>query len=140
MWTKLIFLLTAVVIFASCYPTGAPAEVCISMMPSHGVAAQNTPAPFQVSVPHQVKQGETVTVKIENSEPGFTFRGFIIQARAVETKAVVGKFLITENMKTVACPTLPVDSVATHTSPTEKSSLDLQWVAPINFSGPVVFQ
>lgn len=140
MWIKVIFIVAAVVNFGSCHSTGAPTQACTTLTPNHGVAAQNTPPPYHVVVPLQVQQGQTMTVTIANREPGFTFRGFIIQARSVNTQAVVGRFLITNNMGTVACPTLPTDSVATHSNPSDKSSVALQWVAPTNFNGLVFFQ
>lgn len=51
---------------------------------------------------------------------------------------VIGTFEVTNGMRVVACPTLPANSVATHTDNSDKTSFELRWRAPATLSSDFV--
>lgn len=83
------------------YPTGAPEEVCDSMMPGHGHQPQVAHTfPYKVVTSKNiVKPNEKVKLQIEGQQP---FKGFLIEIRNEQGKAV-GKFETDENTKTLNC-------------------------------------
>lgn len=51
---------------AGAYKNGAPDDACYTMMPQHGVAAQSTPVPYNITVP-------------ANYKPDVPFKGILLQ-------------------------------------------------------------
>ena len=51
LWLLILFLLlTAAVAPSEAYPTGAPSSACDNMIPGHGVVAQSSLSPYQITV------------------------------------------------------------------------------------------
>lgn len=79
-------------------------------------------------------------MSIQGLDDAYSFRGFIIQARNRADDKVIGKFLVTDGIRTMDCAELPAGSVVTHTNSGPKSKIHVQWIAPTSFLGIVIFQ
>ncbi|XP_077295552.1 putative ferric-chelate reductase 1 homolog [Arctopsyche grandis] len=123
------------------YGSGAPPRACTTMLPFHGtIAPQTSSAPYEVkSSASQVRQGSNVKVTI-SSPLRVPIGGFFLQARSVQDRTqILGNWTnLPEVAKTTNCNS-NADS-ATHTSPANKDSVVLQWNAPKDFLGAVVFK
>lgn len=138
---RIVFLVTAFCGPSLSHSSGGPVSRCLTMMPSHlGAAPQTTFHNYNVSAPRFVKQGETLSVTMAGIGPSDLFRGFMIQARITGSGQVVGRFQVSDDVRTVACTDLPEGAVATQTSNSDKSSITFQWVAPRNITGIINFQ
>ncbi|XP_026481553.1 putative ferric-chelate reductase 1 homolog [Ctenocephalides felis] len=124
-------------------PQGAPESVCDSMMPFHGggISAQNSQAPFQIFLDStRTENGQPLRLVLGSSQ-GVPFKGFMIHARRVMPPYdVVGTFTPAgdDTYKLIDCAT--PGSTATHTSTVKKQDLQLEWTAPDNFLGRVIFR
>lgn len=142
MWLK--FVIFCVILRFQCswtFSSGAGLSACETMTPNHGLnQPQISLSPVTITLSTQnVRQGEFLTVTLEGQD-GFEFRGFMIQLRTLtEELNVVGRFEIKEGMRTVFC-SFPQDSVATHTSATPRTKIELTWQAPTTFVGIANFQ
>lgn len=125
-------------------PQGAPTSVCDTMLPFHGggIPPSTVTSPFNiVTDAPAVAQGQTLHVEIESVPPELLFGGFMIQARSISPPyRVVGRFAPSADglVKLIDCG--GSDNTATHVSPSPKSNLGLQWQAPNDFLGDVVFK
>lgn len=125
-------------------PNGAPESVCDTLLPFHGggIPPATTRSPFRVVTrADAVNQGQILHVQIESLIPELVFGGFMIQARSINPPYdVVGRFAPSVDglVKLINCRSY--DNSATHTSPQPKNGLDLQWQAPSDFLGEVVFK
>ncbi|XP_055318321.1 putative ferric-chelate reductase 1 homolog isoform X3 [Sitodiplosis mosellana] len=124
-------------------PQGAPDSVCHSLLPFHGggILPSSSRPPYRI-VPHNVavNQGQILRVEIEPQIPELTFGGFMIHARNINPPyQVVGRFAppADNQAKLINCGGF--DNTATHTSPSPKSGISLQWQAPSDFLGDIVF-
>lgn len=127
---------------SQCFNTGAGTTACETMTPSHlPNHPQTSDIPVSVSASSStVAQGENLTFVIQ-SAPGFSFRGFLLQVRTLQSSAqVVGTFSPNAETRNVLCFTLPTNSVATHTNSGLKSRVEIQWTAPTDFTGIVNVQ
>ncbi|XP_056640681.1 putative ferric-chelate reductase 1 homolog isoform X2 [Diorhabda sublineata] len=117
------------------YPDGAPIAVCNNLAPLHGSALtqQITPPYTLYTEPHK----NVIMVSL-NSTIGSGFKGFIIQGRT-PNGTIVGSFKLPDGVPyhTLDCSG-PDDSV-THSSPAIKNRLDLIWLPPVGYEGPVIF-
>ncbi|XP_026481171.1 putative ferric-chelate reductase 1 homolog, partial [Ctenocephalides felis] len=124
-------------------PQGAPESVCDTMMPFHGggISAQNSQAPFQIFLDStRTENGQPLRLVLGSSQ-GVSFKGFMIHARRVMPPYdVVGTFTPAgdDTYKLIDCAT--PGSTATHTSTVKKQDLQLEWTAPDNFLGRVIFR
>lgn len=66
----------------------------------------------------------------------FSFRGFFVQARAIENNQIVGTF-VPKNYNVITCGNSL--STATHQNPSVKQNQVLLWKAPKDFNGFVRF-
>lgn len=125
-------------------PQGAPESVCDTLLPFHGGGIQpsTSRSPFRiVTRTDAVNQGQILKVEIESSIPEIAFGGFMIHARSVRPPYhVVGRFASSVDglVKLINCGGF--ENTATHTSPQPKPGLGLQWQAPSDFLGEVVFK
>ncbi|XP_069089454.1 putative ferric-chelate reductase 1 isoform X2 [Pleurodeles waltl] len=118
------------------YPNGKVQSACSSMTPEHGVTAQTSPAPFNITVNQTVyTPGDKIIVKIVSSS--IPIEGFLLQARtAANGKSPLGSFEITgENMQTLNCTT--ANSAVSHTSDAEKPVVEVIWNAPSKSAGDI---
>jgi Reeler domain len=143
MWKNLvIFCVVLRLQLTTQFPTGGGTSACETLTPSHGAnEPQISVAPITLTLSTQnLRQNEAMTVTIE-AETGFSFLGFMIQARTLaENSQVIGRFEITEGMRTVNCVSLQQDSVATHSSSTSKTRIEFRWQAATTFVGIINFQ
>ncbi|XP_078515380.1 putative ferric-chelate reductase 1 [Lissotriton helveticus] len=118
------------------YANGKVQGACSSMTPEHGVTAQTSPAPFNITVNQTVyTPGEKIIVKIVMSS--LPIEGFLLQARtASNDKTPLGSFEIAgENMQTLNCTT--ANSAVSHTSDAEKAGVEVIWNAPSKSAGDI---
>lgn len=111
---------------------------CINMTPVHGdFVPQNSTAKVQI-VPHAIKmkRGNEIKISLQTTSKTSVFRGFLIQARKVDTNEIIGTFR-GRNYNIVSCGGFP--STASHQNPSTKSSQILFWKSPMNFQGSVRF-
>lgn len=111
---------------------------CDSMTPEHGSnQPQTTIARFQI-IPHQIKlnRGQEMKVTLQRTSNNFTFRGFMLQSRDINTNRVVGYFIL-KNYNVISCG--ESSNTATHRDPSQKISETLIWRAPKQYSGFVKF-
>jgi hypothetical protein len=89
---SIVFFVVAIAALTSSYPTGAPPSACENLIPRHGNHQPQTSAPPVRIVFSQdkIRPGQTIEVKVEGIESDYAFKGFVIQARNVETNKLVG--------------------------------------------------
>lgn len=125
-------------------PQGAPESVCHSLLPFHGggIPPQYSRPPYRIEPLNvAVNQGQVLKIEIRPQAPELTFGGFMIHARNINPPyQVVGRFAPSNDgvFKLINCGGF--DNTATHTSPTPKSGIALQWQAPSDFLGDVIFK
>ncbi|KAJ6636406.1 putative ferric-chelate reductase 1 like [Pseudolycoriella hygida] len=124
-------------------PQGAPESVCDTLLPFHGggIRPLTTVSPFSIeTTASAVGQGQILTVEIKSVPPELRFGGFMIHARSTSPPyKVIGRFApsIDGLVKLINCD--GVENTATHVSPIPKGDIGLQWQAPNDFLGEVVF-
>lgn len=139
MWKILCWILLSLG-SAHCRSAGVSNVACQNMTPIHGSSVpQESIARVQI-VPHayRLKRGQQLKVSLRAVSSNFTFRGFMIQARNVQSNEILGNFLPFSDAKIMACGNS--FSTASHSNPTAKSVQLLLWRAPANFRGYVRFQ
>lgn len=143
-----IFFFVIVIFLTMCsaYPGGGPGsvEICNSMIPGHGFAAQEIESPFQISTSaSSAIGGDLVDVEIQSDEGRF-FKGFYLTARTnEETFRVVGQFLESSGDETPFNLRDCLDGIqntATQFNNTNKDKISFKWKAPENFEGQVHFR
>lgn len=117
-------------------PNGAPTGACQSMHPFHGggISKQLTPSPFEVfGIPSEL--GYIVSIKSATEVP---FEGVMLQAR-LPNGNTGGTFEPLNNLvHTIECQQ-PGDTV-THNNPVPTSLLEVRWIPPTGYEGPVIFK
>lgn len=91
------------------YSSGAPTFVCQSMVPGHGVSAQNSIAPYSIT-PAQ-PQTESSRVRLMLTSPNQEeFTGFLVQGRtSANSNNTIGSFInFPEDAKTIDCNNVKV--------------------------------
>ncbi|KAL3841490.1 hypothetical protein ACJMK2_019628 [Sinanodonta woodiana] len=123
-----------------CYPSGAPDIVCSSMIPNHGVSANNSAAPYTITTSKSTyKSNEEITVTIQ-ANSGLYFMGFFIQPRkngSISQPDTVGT-LTGDSLTKNPCVTSS-QAALTHINKTVKYSVNMTWRAPAEALDTVVF-
>lgn len=110
--------------------SGAPISACENMLPVHpGHIDQIGELPVNIIVETPIVSGQLITIRIEGTELLPSFGGFQIQARK-QTGELIGKFRVSENVGVTNCGGME-ESSATHTSPVQKTFVEIFWEAPI---------
>uniref|UniRef100_A0A2M4A6W7 Putative domon domain of stromal cell-derived receptor 2 n=1 Tax=Anopheles triannulatus TaxID=58253 RepID=A0A2M4A6W7_9DIPT len=124
-------------------PNGAPTSVCDNMLPFHGggIPPLTTKTPFLITPQSSViGSGQLLKIDIESFPANIVFKGYMIQARSADPPHnIVGRF---ENSDAAAIKLIDCEAAgdtATHTSTSPKQELTLEWTAPDNFVGDVIF-
>lgn len=122
-------------------PNGAPESTCRNLMPVHSnIPAEATQSLFQI-IPQAsvVGQGQILRVEIPSDIPQLSFKGFLIHARAPNGR-VVGRFASSADglVKLINCD--GVENTATHANTQAKVEFGLDWQAPTDFLGDIVFK
>ncbi|XP_072854096.2 putative ferric-chelate reductase 1 [Pogona vitticeps] len=123
-----------------CYPNGEISGSCTSMLPGHRDAvSQTTPPPYAIFVSStSFTPGDEVIVSLVGVNET-SFRGFLLQARAVGGETAVGSFrILTPNVRGLACSSLQNSSLS-HTNREDKQNVTAIWIAPSGI-GHVVFR
>ncbi|XP_055626075.1 putative ferric-chelate reductase 1 homolog isoform X2 [Toxorhynchites rutilus septentrionalis] len=124
-------------------PNGAPESVCDTMLPFHGggIPPLTTASPFRITpVTSVIASGQMLQVEIESFPASVVFKGFMIQARnRFPPNQVLGQFELTDEgaIKLINCG--GEGNTATHTNTAHKKDLALEWIAPADFKGEIVF-
>lgn len=139
-----LFLLAFIYEPSIALPNGAPESVCHSLLPFHGggIPPATSRPPFRVDPFNiAVNQGQVLRIEIRPQVPELSFGGFMIHARTTNPPyQVVGRFAPSADrlVKLINCGGF--ENTATHSAPSPKSSITLQWQAPSDFIGDVVFK
>lgn len=124
-------------------PNGAPTSVCDNMLPFHGggIPPLTTKTPFLITPQTSVVgSGQMLKIDIESFPANIVFKGYMIQARAADPpNNIVGRFVDSDAsaIKLIDCQA--GGDTATHTNTSPKQELTLEWTAPDNFVGDVIF-
>lgn len=157
-----VYLLIALAAFAAPAlgnANGAPNVACDDMIPQHGVNPQSSIAPYKIIVSkNEGKSSDVIVVTIQGNTASDTIKGFLLQGRVGKTPT--GSFAPEGHSHFLNCGSADVSiiltiyililnkltmklfqSTVTHTPFTDKpNSLSFSWIAPLNFSGKVVFR
>ncbi|CAL1543833.1 unnamed protein product [Lymnaea stagnalis] len=114
------------------YSGGPPDTACNTMVPSHGVPAQNSQAPYKVTQSKTTAvPGELIEVTLSGNVP---FKGFFIRARQ-GSNFIEGTYQF-PNIAQNKCN----GQAVSHNSPNPKDSVKVTWTAPANIaSGAIQF-
>lgn len=122
---------------AFAFPDGAPTAACNTMIPQHGSELNfDLPLEIQFST-NSLNAGSLLTIGLRSLNGtvfgDFTYRGFMVQARAQDgTDRVVGFFEPAPGVRHVDCPMLYPESSVTHTNLNDKTFIQFNWRAPAN--------
>lgn len=122
-------------------PNGAPESTCSTLMPVHSnIPPEATQSLFQI-VPQAsaVGQGQILRVEIPSEIPSLAFKGFMIHART-PTGRVVGRFASSADglVKLINCG--GSQTTATHANTSPKVDFGLDWQAPTDYIGDIIFK
>jgi len=112
------------------------------MMPLHGNSVTQTSIPPVLILPHSITiaRGQQLKITIQNVASNYTFKGFLIQARAdSKSNEILGYFLspADSSVKIMACGNSY--STVSQADPSQKSNILLYWRAPTHFRGSIKF-
>lgn len=124
-----------------CLPNGAPVSTCGTLTPVHSnIPPEATQSLFRI-VPQQVLvgQGQILRIEIPSDIPSLAFKGFIIHARTPNGR-VVGRFASSADglVKLIDCN--GAQNTATHANTSPKVDFGLDWQAPADYLGDVIFK
>lgn len=125
------------------YPSGAPESVCDTLTPYHGggIPPQQGVAPYRILPSAQsIAQGQTLRLEIAGNPPELSFGGFLVHARSTSPPyQVVGRFAPAADGLSKLTDCGGSENTVTHTSPAAKKTLGVEWQAPNDFVGEVIF-
>uniref|UniRef100_A0A8C8VE31 Ferric-chelate reductase 1 n=1 Tax=Pelusios castaneus TaxID=367368 RepID=A0A8C8VE31_9SAUR len=113
------------------FPGGNISVACDSMLPNHGNSVlQTTLAPYNISTSAtSFNPGDKIRVGLGGIDSS-SFKGFLLQARAVNGNGIVGTFqIIDPNTQGLLCNAVQNSSVS-HTNPNSKLNVTAVWIAP----------
>ncbi|CRK95823.1 CLUMA_CG009275, isoform A [Clunio marinus] len=129
--------------YISAWPKGSRRlknQPCIAMWPRHrNFLPQNTTSPFtiKVSTP-KIRQGEVLTVFIEDPSGKNMLKGFTLEAKDLKpSNFTVGSFLKAPDVKVVECKWN--SSAVTQNSSKPRKRVELKWKAPSDLLGNIQF-
>ena len=111
------------------------------MLPVHsGIPPEATQSHFQVTPQaNAVRQGQILRVEIPSTIPSLAFKGFMIHARTPNGQ-VVGRFASSTDglVKLINCD--GAQNTATHSNTSPKVDFGLDWQAPNDYLGDIIFK
>jgi hypothetical protein len=124
-------------------PDGAPEDACGTMTPEHpNTAPQTRPAPFSIILSQETYiPGDTIGIRvtIKMTEPGRTFKGFMILTRRMDTEnRTLGSFRKIPGTKHV-CSTAGLTHTAGNPSGPMRE-LTVEWNPPSSTQSPINIQ
>lgn len=136
-------LLGSLIPLSNQYPSGAPESVCDTLTPFHGggIAPQQGVAPYRILPSAQsISQGQTLRLEIAGNPPELSFGGFMVHARSTSPPyQVVGRFAPSADGLSKLTNCGSSENTVTHTSPSPKKTLGVEWQAPNDFVGEIIF-
>lgn len=122
-------------------PNGAPVSTCSTLLPVHSnILPEATQSLFQI-VPQSniIGQGQILRIEIPSSISLLAFKGFMIHARTPNGR-IVGRFASSADglVKLIDCGG-GVQNTATHSNTAPKVDLGLDWQAPLDYLGDIIF-
>ncbi|GAB1860968.1 Putative ferric-chelate reductase 1-like protein [Camponotus japonicus] len=132
----LLFLTIGLLARVSGLPNGAPPKTCSNLTPHHeNISPQTSYPPYQV-LP---AAGQGRVRLILGSPKGLAYQGFMILARDIDTGEIVGEFTnLPDSARIVEC-IQGVKNGVTHTNTEKKQNLELDWEAPVDYEGTIIF-
>jgi len=124
-------------------PNGAPETTCYSLLPFHGggsISPLQSQSLFSIKPQNTaVGQGQILRIEIQGSIQHLSFKGFMIHARTLNGK-IVGKFAASADglVKLINCD--GNENTATHSNTNPKVDFGLDWQAPSDYLGEVIFK
>ena len=142
---KNLFILLNLIKLTFQLSNGAPESVCDTLLPFHGGGIPPQPlasSPFTIHpLSPVVGQGQIVRLEIESDIPNLAFKGFMIHARTVNAPyRVLGRFASSADgsIKLINCQ--GTENTATHSNTNLKVEFGLDWQAPTDYIGDVIFK
>jgi Reeler domain len=122
-------------------PDGAPVSTCKTLMPIHSnILAEATQSVFEIEPQATVVgQGQILRIEIPSQILQLAFKGFIIHARTPNGR-IVGRFASSADglVKLINCE--GAQDTATHSNTSPKVDFGLDWQAPTDYLGDVIFK
>lgn len=119
---------------------GASVSACGSMIPGHPFPPQTGRNPYVLDpAALTVNRGQRLSITFRTR--GIPITGFVVQARDADAPwRLIGQFVRSKDprWKLMNCFGA-IGHSATHTAPIPHSGLTIQWQAPSNFTGRVIF-
>lgn len=145
--TKILCLVFVTLIHTSTsLPQGAPVSSCQNLLPVHPggdgpVPPESTESLFRVEPQSAaVEQGQTLRIEIPSSIPRLAIKGFMIHARSTRDGRIVGRFAPSADGLTKLIDCAGPQDTATHSNTSPKTLFGLDWQAPSDFIGDIVFK
>lgn len=123
--------------------TGAPQSACYSLMPVHGnsIPALSSEPLFRISPQSNILgQHQKIRIEINSIINDLTLKGFMIQARSLQDGRILGEFSPPQDRYTKIIDCGYEGNTATHSSTELKRNVILEWNAPIDYVGDIVFK
>ena len=139
-----LFVIINILALAVSLPQGAPESSCQSLLPIHGggIPPLTTASLFRIiPLSETVGQGKPLVVEIQSTIFELSFKGFMIHALTANPPyRVVGRFLpaTSELVKLINCE--GEDDTATHSNTSPKVNFALEWQAPTDYIGDIIFK
>lgn len=125
----------------ACLPNGAPESTCSTLMPLHSnILPETTQSLFRIEpTARSVGQGQILRIEIPSSIQQLSFKGFLIHARTPNGR-VVGRFAASADglVKLINCD--GAQTTATHSNTSPKVDFGLDWQAPTDYLGDIIFK
>lgn len=140
--SKLICLALVVIIHTTwSLPNGAPTSSCNSLLPIHpGAQPESTQSLFRIEPQaNVVGQGQVLRVEIPSDIPQLAIKGFMIHARTRDGR-IVGRFASSTDGLTQLIDCGGPQDTATHSNTSPKTNFGLDWQAPSDYLGDIVFK
>lgn len=124
-----------------CLPNGAPETACTTLLPVHSnILPEATQSLFRIEPQASVVgQGQILRIEIPSDIPSLSFKGFIIHAITPNGR-VVGRFASSADglVKLIDCG--GSQNTATHANTSPKVDFGLDWQAPSDYIGDIMFK
>lgn len=139
-----LFLFVKILALAVSLPQGAPESSCQNLLPIHGggIPPLTTASLFRIiPLSETVGQGKLLVVEIQSTIFELSFKGFMIHAiTANPPYRVVGRFDPSAGgqVKLINCE--GEDDTATHSNTSPKVNFALEWQAPTDYIGDIIFK
>lgn len=139
-----LFVIINFLALAVSLPQGAPVSSCQSLLPIHGggIKPLTTASLFRIiPLSETVGQGKPLVIEIQSTIFELSFKGFMIHALTANPPyRVVGRFEPSASglVKLINCE--GENDTATHSNTSPKVNFALEWQAPTDYIGDIIFK